>query len=110
MQDNHPQIKKLCSLWWKSRDIDKDHSLFKIGGPYYIEGSYNAERCWIWQIKQFINSEFEYIDKNNIKQVFKPIDLDEELLERLIGQLSIDIGLFFRDFIKIYRKYIKNVK
>ena len=105
MQDNNQQIRELCTSWWKTRDLYKDQALFKHGGPFHIKGSYNAARCWRWQIEQFIHCEFEYIDKNNQKQSFKPIDLDQELLYRVIGQLGVDIGLFFRDFVQIYKKY-----
>lgn len=110
MEDPSTQIRELCTSWWKTRDLNKDQSLFKQNGLYYIEGSYNAERCWWWQIQQFIYSEFEYRKLDNTLHAFRPIDLDEDLFYRLISQLGVDIGLFYRDFIQIYKKYTKNTK
>lgn len=102
-QDECEQIRKLCSLWWDTRDLEKDQSLFKPGGEMYKKGSYNAARCWRWQIEQFLNTEFEYITDNNEKKTFRPINLHEELKERLIRQLAVDIGLFHRDFNWMYK-------
>lgn len=110
MNDPSNQIRKLCTSWWKTRDLDKDQSLFKQNGPYYVEGTYNAERCWWWQIQQFIHTEFEYRKLDNTLHIFKPIDLDKELLYRLISQLGVDIGLFYRDFLQVYKKYTKHIK
>ncbi len=104
IQDSSEQIVKLCELWWETRDLHKDQSLFMPFGKYYIEKSYNAARCWRWQIEQFINCDFEYKNDDGTDVVFKPKNLDKYLLERLIGQLGIGIGLFPRDLLSIYKR------
>ena len=105
MQDPSPQIVKLCELWWNNQNISKDQSLFKPNGKLYVKESHNATRCWVWQIDKFLHTEFEYKLYNNKIQTFKPIDLDDELKNRLISQLGVGIGLFYRDFLYFYKQY-----
>ena len=105
MQDSNHQIVKLCESWWETRDLTRDQSLFKPNGKFYIPNSYNAARCWRWQLEQFLYSTFEYKKNDNTIHTFKPIDLDEDLKYRLISQLGVGIGLFYRDFVNIYKTY-----
>jgi len=95
MEDSSEQIRNMCKFWWDSRDLEKDQKMFR-------EKNYSMETCWKWQLKQFLNTSFVY--KNNLGETktFIVNDLDEHIKIRLIRQLGVDIGLFLRDFEKIY--------
>ena len=104
MEDSNEQIREMCRLWWDIRDIDKDQEKFRNNNG-------TAEDCWIWQLKQFLNTEYEYVDKFNQIQTFKIKDLDEFIKIRLIRQLGYEIGFFLRDFERIYYEYdMQNIK
>ena len=105
MEDSCEQIRIMCKLWWNTRNLKKDQELFQKNGKYHIKGSHNATRCWVWQIDKFLNTEFEYNTINNKKVTFKPKDLNDEIKNRLISQLGIEIGLFNRDLLYFYNKY-----
>ena len=109
MQDLDAQVRLLCASWWKTRNIFEDQARFQPGGEYHVaEGGFNATRCWLWQISQFLHTTFEYVDEHDAKQMFRPIDLDEDVQRRVVGQLGVDIGLFYRDFSKLYRQVLSS--
>jgi hypothetical protein len=105
MEDISFQINTLCEMWWQTRDLKKDQVLFQKNGKYYIKGSHNATRCWVWQVDQFINTEFEFITDDDNIETFMPKELNQRVKYRLISQLGVGIGLFYRDLLDFYLKY-----
>lgn len=106
MQDQSEQICKLCESWWDTRDISHNQKKFRKNGEYYKEGVDNLKNYWLFEINSFINTNFTYVDRDENKKSFKPKDLELFLRKRLINQLGVGIGLFFRDFEQIFGDYI----
>lgn len=98
-------VEAWCRAWWASRDIYADQSLFQPKGRHYSPGGFGATRCWLWQMAQFLQSTFEHEDDAGQQHSFRPCDLTQPLQQRFIGKLGLEIGLFYRDMEKLYKKY-----
>jgi len=103
------EVQQLCAHWWEARDIYADQALFQEGGAHYLSGGYGATRCWLWQITQFLNTEFSH-EEDGKPHTFRPRDLSLNLQQRLVGQLGVNIGLFCRDFEKLHKKYLADTQ
>jgi len=103
LEDPCKQIVTLCNLWWDTRDIKKNQAMFQNGGKYYTRDSFNVMNWWKYELREFLNTPFTYLENNNELQ-FTPISLDESLRVRLIAQLGCGIGLFYRDFLSVAKK------
>ena len=94
----HPKIEKCCEDFWASRDFWEDQKLFKKGGEYHVEGHYNAKRCWLYQLKEFI----QYWANN--------IDWDDRRLapiEDWIYCCGTHLGIHTDEWVGLYKRHIK---
>ena len=103
---SNAQVEAWCSAWWAARDLYADHALFQEGGSRYVEGGFNPTRCWLWQMEQFLQSTLEHDPGDGSpRQSFRPCDLSRSMQQRLVGTWGLDIGLFYRDMEKLYKKH-----
>ena len=91
MEDPSQYIRDMCDHWWSQRTVEDDHALFQEGGPHHLPGQFNVNRCWMWQIHQFLHSTFSCVDHDGITRTFQP--KDHPLKERMVSQLGVGIGL-----------------
>ena len=99
------RVEAWCAEWWASRDIYADQALFEPGGCHHVPGGFSATRCWLWQMAHFLRSPLEYEDGAGEKHRFRPGELTQTLQQRFIGKLGLEIGLFYRDLEKLYKKH-----
>ena len=84
MEDPSQYIRDMCDHWWSQRTVEDDHALFQEGGPHHLPGQFNVNRCWMWQIHQFLHSTFSCVDHDGITRTFQP--KDHPLKERMVYQ------------------------
>jgi|TARA_B110000263_G_C14844618_1_gene301310 hypothetical protein len=98
------QCKKMVDFWWDLQNIKRDEDLFREGGKFYDEKKDGLINCWLFQIRNFLNSTFEYKNDKGIIINFKIKDLDKVKKRLLIKELGNGIGV--NNFLYIYDKYL----
>ena len=111
MEDESLQIRKMCDLWWDAtievRPLSEWQRQYQAAGPFHVKGRDNLLAWWLDVIRSFLRTPFEFRRADGILESFVPSDLDASLKRRLVGQLAVGIGLFYRDWMGIYTHFFE---
>ena len=97
------QMKKMVSLWWDEQELEKNQSLFQPGGRFYDEKKDGLTNYWCYEIRKFLNSNFEYKNNEGIVINFKIKNLDKARKRFLINELGKEINV--KHFLELFDKF-----
>ena len=97
------QMINMVKFWWDGQDLDSHQSLFKQGGRFYDASKDGLTNYWCYEIRRFINTDFEYKNREGKIIIFKIKDLESGRKRFLINELGCAINV--KHFLELFDKF-----